>query len=83
MINYNCADCEVDTLKIGEYYMVKDDVWESVVSGRALLCVGCLETRLGRRLLPADFSDAPINSHPNIRQSERLQSRLSDGPKTT
>jgi hypothetical protein len=83
MIDFSCMDCGVDTHKIGEYYMVKDDVWESAVSGRALLCVGCLETRLGRRLLSADFSNALINSHPNIRQSERLQSRLSDGPKTT
>jgi hypothetical protein len=29
-----CADCDVDTLAIGEYYMVLDEVWEQAWPGR-------------------------------------------------
>jgi len=35
-----------------------------------LLCIGCLERRLGRRLTPADFTDAPAND-PSDRDSGR------------
>ncbi len=38
--------------------------------GGDFLCFGCLEARLGRKLTPRDFSDAPIN---------RLNPRASDG----
>ena len=38
--------------------------------GGDFLCYNCLEARLGRKLTPRDFSDAPIN---------RLNPRASDG----
>ena len=52
-----------------EWYMVRDEVWAAAgmdtgaipLGGRGFLCMGCLETRLGRRLLPGDFIDAPVN----------------------
>jgi hypothetical protein len=40
-----------------------------------MLCIGCLEERLGRRLNANDFTDAPVN-HGFTWQSERLQNRL-------
>ena len=62
-----CVDCGVETLptddRAAEFYMVHDDVWAAAgvpVPG-GCLCVGCLETRLGRQLTRADFTDAPIN----------------------
>jgi hypothetical protein len=42
---------------------------------KGMLCIGCLEQRLGRELEADDFSDAPINSYPGI--SERFRDRLS------
>jgi hypothetical protein len=39
------------------------------------LCIGCVEVRLWRELLPADFSDFPINQM-SERHSDRLRSRL-------
>jgi hypothetical protein len=40
------------------------------------LCIGCIETRLGRTLTPRAFTDAPIN-RPNDRwNSPRLNARL-------
>lgn len=64
-----CADCGMKTGIRGEWYIVHDHVWEQAwpnsettlaATGAEfmcdeLLCVGCLERRLGRRLTPADF----------------------------
>src|SRR5262245_59749408 len=50
-----CADCRRCTW--GEVYMVHDHLWEAagMAPDGGFLCIGCLETRLGRRLAPADF----------------------------
>jgi hypothetical protein len=83
-----CADCCVGTFTIGEYYIVKDDVWEQAwagrrkswqrqVPGQEILCIGCLEQRLGRTLTKHDFDNVPIND-PRIdpNKSARLLDRL-------
>jgi hypothetical protein len=46
--------------------MVKNEVWDAAVGPDSFidysyLCIGCLELRLGRRLVPDDFTDAPLN----------------------
>jgi hypothetical protein len=62
-----CADCGIGTITAGEYYMVHDAVWEQAwvgrrkwwyrhVSGTEILCIGCLENRIGRKLTMADFT---------------------------
>jgi hypothetical protein len=62
---YNCRDCGVNTSAVGEWYMVKPEVW--AVGGLGpkafdgLLCIGCLETRLKRRLDPSDFAAVSVN----------------------
>lgn len=77
-----CLDCNRELVPTGdalaEWFAVTDEVWTA--TGLALhglergnLCVGCLEERLGRRLVPADFSDAPINDL-SIRNNERAWS---------
>jgi hypothetical protein len=38
-----------------------------------MLCIGCLERRLGRQLTPDDFMAAPINDDP---MASRLRDRL-------
>jgi hypothetical protein len=81
-----CADCSVGTLRLGEWYMLKHAIWEQawvgrrkpwhVVPGQQVLCIGCLEQRLGRTLTAAEFTAAPCND-PNQRWiSERLRDRL-------
>ncbi len=71
-----CLDCGVSTFEVGEYYMVRDELWPLSVDG--MLCIGCLETRLGRRLRRADFTDVPLNWHPRymLNNSARLKQRL-------
>jgi hypothetical protein len=58
-----CLDCAVDTLEIGHYYMVCDELWAVANPDiKGMLCFDCLEGRLGRRLVVSDFEDdVPIN----------------------
>ena len=81
----NCVDCGVGTLTLGEWYMVKDDVWEKAWADRLkswyrdglgveILCIGCLEKRIGRTLTAIDFTDAPVNDLSD--NSARLRERL-------
>lgn len=76
-VTFDCADCGVDTSAIDEYYMVIDAVWlqTGLTKTCGMLCIGCLETRLGRRLVPADFLDAPINQG-FFTLSERIHDRM-------
>lgn len=75
-----CHDCGVDTGKIREYYMVTSEVWEaSGVPELSHLCIGCLEQRLGRRLMRTDFTRVPMNNGPVQCYSKRLQGRLGLG----
>jgi hypothetical protein len=77
-----CVDCGVDTFVIGERYMVQDALWTKAWEGchrpkREILCIGCLEQRLGRRLVASDFQDAPINDLADPTISPRMRDRLS------
>lgn len=73
-----CVDCSVDTLIAGEYYMVHDHVWLQTGLGKrdGMLCITCLEKRIGRQLTSNDFPNLPINSDRLIR-SPLLIERLS------
>lgn len=74
---WKCLDCSVDCGKIGEHYMLADDVWFSIAeSDRGMLCVGCLEGRLGRRLVSSDFNDSYVNQSNFGVRSARLTERL-------
>src|SRR6478736_2828151 len=71
-----CDDCKVNVNEIDEYYMVEDEIWLSVMPDfTGMLCIGCLENRLGRVLTPPDFPLYPINMG-YFRQSDRLRSRI-------
>lgn len=69
-----CLDCGVVTIDIGEYYMVHDIIWDAAnPMHHGMLCIGCLENRLGRPLRRGDFTDAPCNHMPlAIPRSARL-----------
>jgi len=75
----NCADCGLDTVVAGEWYDVHDEIWLQAnvanVSSRQILCIGCLEKRIGRRLTPRDFTDVPVND-PHRGKSDRMLDRL-------
>lgn len=81
---FNCWDCNINTMDINEYYMVDNELWESATIYAAndnhcgtdvMLCVGCLENRIGGVLTPNDFPDYPINRG-FFPMSSRLMNRV-------
>ena len=70
-----CARCGAGTR--AEYCSLDDGVWrEAARPGERFLCLGCVEDRLGRRLAPGDFDDAPVNRWPSMGRGERRRSPL-------
>jgi len=77
--SFLCLDCGVDTGAIDEEYRVTNELWARANPDRAgMLCIGCLEKRLGRELTPDDFRCWDDRDHP---KSERLLKRLGDSRK--
>ena len=57
-----CLDCGVNTALNDEYYMLTGEVWKEAVPDLVgMLCINCVELRLGRQLWPEDFMESPIN----------------------
>lgn len=72
-----CLDCQVDTGAIGEHYFIHTDTWfQAHASKEGMLCIGCLEKRLKRRLTARDFPAVYINDPKFGIKSERLLDRL-------
>ncbi len=73
---WNCVDCSNDT-KL-EHFFVKNTVWfgEAKMPEMGMLCVGCLERRIGRTLCKNDFTDAHINDPRRYSKTARLVERL-------
>lgn len=75
--SFKCLDCGVHTGDTGEYYTVEDEIWLAAnPDDHGMLCVGCLETRIGRALTPADFPEYPVNMVLE-QKSPRLRDRIS------
>jgi hypothetical protein len=80
-----CCGCGLGTNVAREWYRVNDAVWDAAWCGRRkpwhslpgqeILCVGCLERRLGRTLCAGDFTDAMVNCPKEV-FSDRLRQRL-------
>jgi len=78
----HCADCKESVFLLREdAYMVTDRVWATSGGGKGVLCIGCLEERIGRRLVPEDFpEDVPLNGvffwDKTFKRSARLLDRM-------
>jgi hypothetical protein len=75
-----CRDCRMNTVHKREDFMVVDAVWDAITTQREkqdglIICIGCLEERLGRRLTPADFTECALNAGV-LGLSARLMDRL-------
>lgn len=78
---FMCWDCAACTNCNYEYYMVHDELWDIATEdtfSEVMLCIGCLENRLGGRLTKEDFTGAPINTIGLITGSTRLKNRLTN-----
>ena len=56
-----CGECSVDIGASIGYYSVHDHVWEIHGNKEGGLCIGCLESRMGRKLHIGDLKMVPIN----------------------
>jgi hypothetical protein len=62
-----------------ETYYVHDHIWKAagMEPWGGCLCIGCLEKRIGRRLMPHDFADHVFNiSYPGTPRLLERQGRL-------
>ncbi|GAB3975613.1 hypothetical protein GCM10028806_33560 [Spirosoma terrae] len=61
-----CKCCNKDTFDDNrDYYMVRDEVWFQIMpTKKGMLCMDCLETKLGRKLTAADLTLCPLNMDP-------------------
>jgi hypothetical protein len=63
-----------------EVFMLTDEVWAEAAAELAdvpdvMLCIGCIEHRLGRRLTPDDFDWTLTINSPSSIDSDRLADR--------
>lgn len=61
---YLCDDCGEDIHELGDYCMMRTEVWHQVMptdNGAGKLCIACIEKRLGRKLTYEDFGFVPLN----------------------
>jgi hypothetical protein len=76
--NADDVDAAVPTQHIGpdsELYTVRDSIWKRAGMGRGVLCIGCLEKRIGRRLKPKDFVPEDALNFPELPCTDRLRDR--------
>lgn len=72
-----CLDCGVDTGKAGEHYMLNDSTWHLTGLGKyGMLCVKCVEARIGRNLKSTDFNNSYLNKPRTGIKSTRLIDRM-------
>ncbi len=72
-----CLDCRIDTSKANELYMLQDETWKLTGLGKVgMLCIGCIEDRIGRELTATDFNDSYLNNFRTASKSARLVSRM-------
>lgn len=54
--HWRCVDCGKDTwIDDKDYYMVTFELWEKHGVGQNMLCMDCMETRIGHKLRKEDI----------------------------
>lgn len=73
-----CGDCGRDVRVIRSCYMLLRGLWEQYGNGDGLLCMDCLEQRMGRQVVLDDFADTLVNA---IYLAFHRERHLSQGPR--
>lgn len=53
-----CQDCSTDNM---DYYMITEDLWDKYGCDDRMLCLDCLQKRMGRGLVISDFTNCIVN----------------------
>lgn len=65
-MNTTCIDCGKEVVRdVDEYHMVQHFIWRSATKSHerhSILCMECIELRIGRNLTGADFLNCPVNT---------------------
>jgi hypothetical protein len=77
-IGADCGDCGAGF----DSFMVRDELWGQHGNGDGRLCMGCLEKRMGRRLLADDFTECGANDANGIVRALRGLPQVPGGDKT-
>ena len=74
-----CVDCDRNTKF--EHYFVRPEVWFDLarMPETGMLCITCLELRIGRELNANDFTNAHINNPKTNQMTDLLRSRIMAG----
>ena len=61
-----CVDCDINTfIHTDDYFMVKHKIWKKFGVGTEMLCVNCLEKRMGRKITKHDLLNCQLNTKIN------------------
>jgi len=72
--NEICKDCQKDCFLDGkDYFMVQHDIWKKYGVGLGLLCMSCMEERIGRKLIKDDILVCHVTTHWNPYTSKILK----------
>lgn len=66
--DFKCIDCKKSTLDSEggkDYYMLTHGLWDKFGAGDEMLCMTCIESRLGRKLIKSDLLCCPLNNQIN------------------
>lgn len=59
--HWQCKDCGKDcSIDDKDYYMVTFELWEKYGVGSEMLCMNCMEERIGHKLTKNDILKCPI-----------------------
>ena len=74
-INWNCNKCGKDCNQDPkDYYMLNTGLWLEINgTHEGMICVDCVESYLGRKLLPEDLMDCALNKMGNYYTKEILK----------
>ena len=60
--HWKCFDCSKDTLlNVKDYYMITNELWIKYGVENNMLCMNCIEKRLGHKLRKEDLTDCSLN----------------------
>ena len=63
---WECKGCSKDCfLDDKDYYMIKHELWDKHGVGLGMLCMDCIEERLGHKLTADDILICPLTTHMN------------------
>jgi hypothetical protein len=61
--NWYCKECDKDCfIDDKDYYMVKHEIWSKVGVGKGMLCMDCIETKIGHKLTKDDIIECPLTT---------------------